>query len=82
MWKIHLKAYRFRLFPVKKKSELHDPTRHQKIWWGININMYKKSRDSRLLFSALKQWKSNDIPSIWLYYAMIIVVYYKQIQNS
>ena len=34
----------------------------------------KKSRASRLLFSALKQWKYNDIPSID-YYVIIIVVY-------
>ena len=39
------------------------------------MNMSKR-RASRLLFSALKQWKSNDIPSID-YYAIIIVVYYK-----
>ena len=35
----------------------------------------KKVGASRL-FCALKQWKSNDIPSID-YYAIIIVVYYK-----
>ena len=38
--------------------------------------MVHKSRASRL-FSALKQWKSNDIPSID-YYAIIIVVYLKK----
>ena len=37
----------------------------------------KKSRASILLFSALKQWKSNDIPSID-YCAIIIVVYEKK----
>ena len=41
-----------------------------------NEHVKKKGRASRLLFSALKQWKSNDIPSIH-YCAIIIIVYYK-----
>ena len=40
-------------------------------------NEHVKSRASRLLFSALNQWKSNDIPSID-YCAIIILVYDKK----
>ena len=44
-------------------------------------NEHVKYRASRLLFSALKTVKSNDIPSID-YCAIIIVVYEKKIENS
>ena len=39
-----------------------------------HTNEHVKNRASRLSFNALKQWKSNDIPSID-HCAIIIVVY-------
>ena len=32
-----------------KKSELYGPTCHQKIWWGIKMNMYVKKSSLKII---------------------------------
>ena len=72
-----LKASRLTLFPVLKIWVAWSYTPSEDLMRHKNEHV-KKSRASKLLFSALKQWKSNDIPSIDYYYCCIL----QKIENS